>query len=178
MVRAIFFDRDGVINDVIDRGDNCVVKGREVRFTAPWKYEEFKINDGVNELLKKLKGLGFLIILTTNQPDICYGTMAAADHEKIMAEVEKLPFDDIFVCPHGREDGCVCKKPKPGMLLAAANKYNIDLTSSFMIGDTKSDIGAGKAVGCTTVLLEREYNMGVEADIRVAKLIHITGIIK
>ena len=178
MARAIFFDRDGVINEVVDRGGDCVVAGKKVRFTAPWKYEEFKLKNGVEEVLKKLKELGFLIILVTNQPDISYGTMTADEHERIMAEVRLLPFDDIFVCPHGRADGCEFKKPKPGMILDAATKHNIDLSASFFVGDSENDMLAGFAAGCKTILFCTKHNRHVEVGIKVEKLADIIKMVK
>ncbi len=166
MVRAIFLDRDGVVNDVIDRGEDCVVQGKRVRFTAPWKYEEFCARKGVEDFLNKLKELNFLVILVTNQPDITYGTMPLAEHERIMEDVKRLSFDDIFVCTHGREDNCQCKKPKPGMLLEAARKHKVDLKRSFMVGDTKSDVEAARSAGCMSVLLNDGRNHDVGADFR------------
>lgn len=178
MQRVVFFDRDGVLNDTVDRGDNCVVLGKKVRFTAPWKYDEFKLRDGVNQLLADLKEMGFLVILATNQPDIAYKMMTPEDHEKIMADVRRLPLDDIFVCPHGRHDGCECKKPKPGMLLQAAEKHGIDLENSFMVGDTKSDTGAAKEAGCKSILLCDGRNKEVEADFRINNLSEVVDLIR
>lgn len=164
MRRAVFLDRDGVINDVVDRGENCFVQGKHVRFTAPWRYDEFHLKAEAVAALGELKKSGLLKILATNQPDITYGTMPQAEHKRIMAEVKTLPLDDIFVCLHGRQDGCQCKKPKPGLLLLAAEKWNIDLGKSFMVGDEASDMAAGKAVGCTTILISTDRNKDVPAD--------------
>lgn len=178
MARAIFFDRDGVVNHIIDRGDDHIVAGKKIRFTGPWKHEEFKLKEGVHEAITHLKDLGFLVILTTNQPDVRYGYMLEEEYEKIMNEVSQLPFHDIFVCRHGREDGCECKKPKSGMMLEAAKKYNIDLASSFMVGDTENDTKSGKTAGCTTILVEQHYNTDVEADIRISHLKELIDLIK
>jgi len=167
---AIFLDRDGVINDVIDRGGNCFVQGKKVRFTAPWRYQEFKLKRGIIEAMQRMRQLGYLVILATNQPDITYGTMMPVEYAKIMADVRKLPWDDIFVCTHGRDDGCDCKKPKPGMLVAAARKHHIDLKKSFMVGDTKDDTCAGKAAGCMTVLISDDCNGREQTDFCVADL--------
>lgn len=166
--RALFFDRDGVLNDTVDRGDNFFVQGKKVRWTAPFNYGEFHLRSGVSELLEEAGRLGFLRILVTNQPDVTYGTMSVEEYERIMAEVKKLPFDDIYVCTHGRDDGCLCKKPLPGMLLTAAGKWGIDLNTSYMIGDTKIDTEAAKAAGCVSILLEDGRNSGITADRRAA----------
>lgn len=178
MERAIFLDRDGVVNHIIDRGDDCVVAGRKVRYTGPWKYEEFKLKEGVNEVIQELKDLGFLVILTTNQPDVKYGVLPKEVYERIMSDIRELSFHDIFVCEHTREDGCICKKPKSGMMLAAAEKHNIDLSLSYMVGDTENDTKAGKGAGCTTILVEQHYNLDVEADIKVNNLREIIDLIK
>src|SRR3989338_8612220 len=151
--RAVFFDRDGVINDVIDRGKNFYVKGKKVRWTAPFQFNEFRLKPGVEELLKRIGEAGFLRILLTNQPDIAYGLLTTDQHNRIMDEVKKLPFEDIFICLHSRFDNCICKKPKPGMLFEATRKHGINLQSSYVIGDSDSDIKAGDAAGCTTILI-------------------------
>src|SRR3989338_11315000 len=95
--KAIFFDRDGVLNEVIDRGKGFSVAGKQVRWSAPFRFNEFRLKSGLTELLEKIKEVGYLRILVTNQPDIAYGMMTAEDHELIMAEIKKLPFDDIYV---------------------------------------------------------------------------------
>lgn len=175
--RAVFIDRDGVICEAIDRGDNCFVAGKKVRFTAPWRYNEFRLLPGVEAALKRLGELGFVRLLVTNQPDVAYGAMAQEDYDRIVAEVKKLPLDDIFTCLHTRFDGCDCKKPKPGMLLAAAAKWKIDMTSSFMIGDEESDMAAGRAVGCVTLLIDYPRNQESASDHRVKTLIEAVALI-
>lgn len=176
--RAIFLDRDGVINDTIDRGDDFLVEGKKVRWTAPFSYDEFKMKNGVEAALSQMGALGFLRILVTNQPDIAYGRLPAAEHERIMSCVAALPFDDIFICFHRRSDGCLYKKPKPGMLLQASEKWEIDLSASIMIGDTLADLEAGRAVDCTTILISHDYNQDISAERRVANLLEATEIIK
>ena len=176
--RAIFLDRDGVINDVVDRGDNCVVLDKQVRWTAPWTYAEFILKPGVIDALQKFKAAGYLIILATNQPDLAYGTMKREDHDKIMTDIRALPFDDIFICEHGRDEGCGCKKPKPGMLLEAGKKWHIDLAQLFIVGDTKSDMGTGQAAGCKVIIIDHEQNQKLEPDYRVKNLSEVMGILK
>lgn len=178
MARAIFLDRDGVINHIVDRGDDCVVAGRKVRYTGPWKHEEFRLKDDVIEVLTELRNLGFLVILITNQPDVKYGVLPEEDHKKIMNDVCLLPFHDVFVCEHTRYDGCECKKPKSGMILAATEKHDIDLAVSYMVGDTENDIMAGKDAGCKTILIEQYYNIGVDADIKVSNLREFISLIR
>ena len=168
--RAVFLDRDGVINDTVDRGENFFVKGKQVRWTAPWRHDEFHLKNGVATALKELGRSSFLKILVTNQPDVIYENMSQLEYDKIMADVKKLPLDDIFVCAHGRDDGCECKKPKPGMLLEAAKKWGIDLQNSFIVGDSESDVKAGQAAGCKTILIDDSQNKDIAADIHVTNL--------
>jgi D-glycero-D-manno-heptose 1,7-bisphosphate phosphatase len=169
MKRAVFLDRDGVINRVILKG------GRPF---SPRNFKQLDFLDGVKEVLTKLRGNDFLNIVITNQPDIARGLMRLCVLQKINDVVrEKLAVDDIFVCPHDDIDNCHCRKPKPGMLLDAATKWDINLTSSFLIGDQWKDIEAGRAAGCTTILLDYPYNRRVVPDFRVDKLQHAAQII-
>lgn len=175
--RAVFFDRDGVINEMVERGDDFFVHGKKIERSAPYYFSEFKMYPGVEEFLANLEPHGFLRVLATNQPDITYGTMPPEEHEKIMEVVNTLPFDALYLCLHGRNDGCECKKPLPGMLHNAASDHNIDLASSYMVGDSSADVKAGQAAGCKTILVDRPYNQEVEADYRVRDLNEIFGII-
>lgn len=168
--RAVFIDRDGVLNECVDRGENFEVAGKKVRWTAPYRREEFKLKDGVEEALDAL--CGFVRILVTNQPDIAYGMLPVPEHVSIMGEIAVLPLDDVFFCFHKRNTGCACRKPKPGMLLAAAEKWKIRLIHSYMIGDMESDMKAGRAAGCRVVLIDAPYNQGVEAHFRARDLQH------
>ncbi|KKT29452.1 MAG: histidinol-phosphate phosphatase family protein [Parcubacteria group bacterium GW2011_GWC1_44_10] len=163
-------DRDGVINDTVDRGENVFVQDKKVRWTAPWRHDEFHCKDGVAVALEEFGKLGFLKILVTNQPDVVYGNMSQLEYDKIMADIKELSLDDIFVCMHGRDDGCECKKPKPGMLISAAQKWGIDLKKSFMVGDSESDIKASQAAGCKTILIDCAQNKNLKADARVTNL--------
>ncbi|MCH9614518.1 MAG: D-glycero-alpha-D-manno-heptose-1,7-bisphosphate 7-phosphatase [Chlamydiia bacterium] len=146
MKRAVFLDRDGVINAPI------FADGRSY---PPKTLKEFKLIPGVKEALETLHQEGFLLILTTNQPDVGRGTqkreIVEAMHQKLRDE---LPFTDIEVC---FDDSLDTYKPKPGMLLNAAKKHNIDLRSSFMVGDRWRDVDAGTAAGCSTIFIDLGY---------------------
>ncbi|OGH64474.1 MAG: hypothetical protein A2821_03060 [Candidatus Magasanikbacteria bacterium RIFCSPHIGHO2_01_FULL_41_23] len=168
--RAVFFDRDGILNDTVDRGEDFFVQGKKVRYTAPFSYKEFCPKTGIEEVLNTIHSLDFLCILVTNQPDITYGTMSLVEHERIMSEVKTWPLDDIFVCMHGRDGGCVCKKPLPGMILEAAKKWNIDLGRSFIVGDTQNDIQAGTNAGCQAILIDAVNNQELAAEHRIKNL--------
>ena len=110
---------------------------------GPLTLEDFSIFPGVAEPVARLREAGFLTILATNQPGIARGQMSWKTlnqmHDILRASV---PLDDIEVCPHRDADGCACRKPKPGMLLAAAEKLGIDLAASYFVGDTVRDVGA------------------------------------
>ncbi|HOV88836.1 MAG TPA: HAD family hydrolase [Candidatus Paceibacterota bacterium] len=154
--RAIFLDRDGVINKAIIRAGG---------FSSPWSLDEFEIIDEVEEVLKEFKKLEFLNIIITNQPDIARGNLLLRELEKMHQIIlERLPVDDIQYCPHDDKDNCDCRKPKPGMILRAAQKWNIDLNHSYVIGDRWKDIKASKAAGCKAFLIRREYNLDYQED--------------
>ncbi len=146
--RAVFLDRDGVIN----RSDV-----REGRPFAPLSVEEFDILPGVPESVAALREAGFLVIVTTNQKDIGLG-LASMDvletmHDKLRVEVL---VDDICVCTCG--ETCHRYKPNPGMLLDAAQQWDIDLAASIMVGDRWRDVDAGKAAGCLTYFIDCGYS--------------------
>lgn len=147
--KAVFLDRDGVINR------NIVRNGRPY---APARVEEFVLLPGVPEAAAALRDAGYLIIVATNQPDLRTGkqTQASVDlmHEKMRQAVH---VDDIEVCGHTDQDNCGCRKPKPGMLFNAARKHDIDLAQSWMIGDRWRDVEAGRAAGCHTIFVDYGY---------------------
>jgi D-glycero-D-manno-heptose 1,7-bisphosphate phosphatase len=153
LMRAIFFDRDGVLNRAI------VKNGKSY---PPRTMAEFEILAEARWACQFLKAHGFLLLCVTNQPDIARGT---ANWETVSAFNEllrqTLGLDAVMVCPHDDADGCACRKPKPGLLLSGADAYGIDLTASFMIGDRWRDIEAGRAVGCRTAFVDRGYDEGV-----------------
>jgi len=150
MNRAVFLDRDGVINRVTVRG------GRPY---PPANLELFKLLPGVPKAIESLRSAGYKLIIVTNQPDVATGTQELEVVEAIHRKIEALlPIDDLKVCYHIDEDCCDCRKPKPGMILEAAADWSICLEKSFMVGDRWRDIEAGKAAGCHTILLEYGYS--------------------
>jgi D-glycero-D-manno-heptose 1,7-bisphosphate phosphatase len=147
--RAVFLDRDGVLNEAVIRNGKP---------TAPWSPEELVIARGARELLGQLKGEGFLLIVVTNQPDVRRGQTSQTAVEQIHRKLSReLPLDDFFTCLHDDSDGCSCRKPLPGLLRQAAAKYEIELGSSYLIGDRWRDVDAGAAAGCRTVLIDLGY---------------------
>lgn len=145
--KAIFLDSDGVLNKAIIRDGNPV---------APTTLAELEIPDEVKPSLDKLKSAGYLLICVTNKPDIERGLMTQLDVDAIFDRIRSLlPLDDLFIC---YTENSNCYKPKPGLILEAAKKYDIDLVQSFMIGDRWRDIGAGQNAGCKTVWIDRGYS--------------------
>lgn len=146
---AVFLDRDGVLNAAIVRDGQPY---------PPGSLAEMTLVPGVQEACARLKQCGFLLIVVTNQPDIARGTATNAAVEAINAALQaKLGLDEVCICPHDDADACVCRKPKPGLLLAAADRWKIDLANSFMVGDRWRDIEAGRAAGCRTVFIDYDY---------------------
>jgi D-glycero-D-manno-heptose 1,7-bisphosphate phosphatase len=147
--RAVFLDRDGIINQSIVRDGKPY---------PPGSAEELEILPGVRDTLVSLRNAGFLNIVVTNQPDVATGKqkieIIEAMHRRLRLE---LALDDIKVCYHTDADGCDCRKPKPGMLLRAAREFGIDLEQSFMVGDRWRDIAAGQASQCTNFFIDYGY---------------------
>lgn len=149
-LRAAFLDRDGVIYRSIIR---------EGKGYAPTTLEEVEILPGVADALDALRAAGLLIVVVTNQPDVGAGHLERDLVERMHADLRaRFPIDDIRVCCHVTADRCSCRKPKPGMLLAAAADWGIDLSRSFMVGDRDTDTAAGRAVGCRTELIDYRYD--------------------
>ncbi|SVE45152.1 uncharacterized protein METZ01_LOCUS498006, partial [marine metagenome] len=125
----------------------------------PPSLDKLEILPDVPESLRLLKENGFLLIVVTNQPDVGRGTQKQETVEKMHTYLlNQLPLDDIYVCWHGQDGECECRKPSSGMLSQAAEKYGVDFQQSYLIGDRWKDIDAGKKVGCKTIFLDYQYN--------------------
>jgi len=149
-LRAVFLDRDGVLNRAL------IVDGRP---HSPSGLHEVEIPSGAPEACARLREAGFLLVVVTNQPEVARGRLTRKSVEEINNFLRgRVPFDDVRVCYHDDADECDCRKPKPGMLLAAARDFNIDLTRSFVVGDRWRDIEAGRRAGCRTVLIDCGYD--------------------
>ena len=167
--RAVFFDRDGVVNKVIVRDGKPY---------SPRTIEEFILNDGIREAAYHLRTRGFRVFVVSNQPDIARGKLSNDVLDLMIRRMRwEIPIDDVYICPHDEVHQCSCRKPKPGMLMELASRWNIDLLSSFMIGDTWKDIEAGKAAGCRTILLDAPYNQNTDCEYRVRSLSEAVNLI-
>src|SRR5262249_55938432 len=146
---AVFLDRDGVI---------VVPEFRDGRSFAPRRLEDFRLYPDAAASLQKLKQAGFLFAVVTHHPGGGDGLIphrgVDAMHEIMVRE---LPPDAVKACFHGHGEHCGCRKPKPGMILEAAVELGINLKKSFMVGDRKSDVEAGRAAGCATVFIDLGY---------------------
>ncbi len=163
--KAVFLDRDGVIN-------------RYMGFLRD--ISDFELIDGVAKAIRIINDSGYLCIVVTNQPVIARGEVTRDELDEIHAKMETMLgkegayIDGLYVCPHHPDKGfkgeipelkvdCDCRKPKPGMLLKAAEEYNIDLSQSWMIGDSWRDVAAGEAAGVKTVLLDGDGSEGIKS---------------
>lgn len=155
-MRAIFLDRDGVL----------IKAGKQHGLpTSAKKLSDVVLDPNAIESIITLKQMGFLCVMVTNQPDVARGVCKEKDVIEINDYlIRTLKLDATYACFHDNLDNCDCRKPKPGMLLAAAKDFIISLTSSYLIGDRWRDIDAGAAVQCCTVFIDHGY----EESLRVA----------
>lgn len=170
--RAIFIDRDGTINKYVGFLRNI---------------DEFELMDGVTEAIRIINASGYLAIVITNQPVVARSEVTVPELRLIHNKLETLLgaegayIDGLYYCPHHPHKGypgevpelkidCECRKPKPGMLIKASGDFNIDLASSWMIGDGESDAQAGRAAGCHTALIDKTGKNQANAEIVVKNL--------
>lgn len=160
-MRAVFLDRDGVINANIER---------DGRLVAPTRIEQFVLLPGVEDAVRRLKAAGFLVVVVTNQPDVATGRNSRDTIEAMHAVIRsRMPVDDIKACFHVDADNCECRKPKPGMILQAAAEYGIDLPASYVVGDRWRDIEAGRIAGCSTIFVD--YSVAQDGPCRPDKTV-------
>ncbi len=171
MQRAVFLDRDGVINRAVVRDGKPY---------PPAGLADMEILPGVKMALSALRAQGWLLIVVTNQPDVARGTKSREEVEAINQYLQKvLPIDEFRTCYHDSGDGCDCRKPLPGALMAAAQVHNIDLAASFMVGDRWRDTEAGERAGCKTIFIDYGYaeKQPQTIDFRVHSLAQAADII-
>lgn len=147
---AVFLDRDGV-----------VVRAR-VEGGRPYSarsLDELVVIAGASEACAALRDAGFAVVVVTNQPEVARGTMDRVVLDEMHAVlVRDLSIDEVLVCPHDDADECPCRKPRPGMLLDAAERMDLDLSRSVMVGDRWRDVEAGRRAGCVTVFVDHRYD--------------------
>ena len=151
MTKAIFLDRDGVINQ--ERKD--YVK----------KLDEFRILDKTSDAINIIKNRGFLVIIITNQSAINRKLLSVETlnkiHEKLQSYLERYDtsFDQVYFCPHMPSENCECRKPKPGLIIQAVTDFKIDLSQSYMIGNSETDLQAARNAGCNGILLKKNQTL-------------------
>ena len=165
MTPAVFFDRDGVLNEATVR-DGVP--------HPPRSLAELHIVPGARSAISAVRGAGYMTIIITNQPDVARG---AQDHRIVdalnAAVAGAVGADAVYTCAHDDADNCACRKPKPGLILRAAQDHRLDLKRSFFIGDRWKDVACGKSAGCTTIFLDRGYpetSLDPGADYSVSSL--------
>ena len=171
---AVFFERDGILTNLVDEGGH---------FRTAQRMEEFRLRDGVATALSELRRAGFLLFATTNQPGVTAGTPSRRELELMHTFLSrKLGLDGVLVCPHPLDDSCTCRKPLPGLLKEAAHQYKLDLEHSFVVSDRWEDAEMADAVGATSVLVRAKANGNghhdyIVADFAaaVAKVIEVAG---
>jgi D-glycero-D-manno-heptose 1,7-bisphosphate phosphatase len=156
MKQAVFIERDGVLN---------VVRVERQHQVSPLTLEEFRVNPKAGPLLKQLKAAGLLLIATINQPGLSRGYQSRRELDRMHDALRRaLPLDDILVCPHDEIDRCPCRKPKPGLLVEAAFKWQLNLDRSFVISDKWQDAEAARTAGCVSLLLRSPWVGNVHHD--------------
>ena len=159
--RAVFLDRDGVLNEVVTRNGAP---------ESPRSLDELALAPDIGAVAE-LREAGWLVFLITNQPDVARGNITVEllneFHDRIRARVQ---LDDVRVCMHEDADACECRKPKPGMILDLAQEWGVDPTRSFVIGDMWRDVDAARAAGCRSILIRRDYNTDARPDAEVQTL--------
>jgi D-glycero-D-manno-heptose 1,7-bisphosphate phosphatase len=161
---AVFLDRDGVLNEV---------EVRDGTPHPPATVEQLRLLPGVVEACHRLRDLGFVLVVVTNQPDIARGKQTRDEVDRMHDVLRgRVPLDDIVVCAHDDADDCPCRKPRPGMILDAAARLDLDLAESVCVGDRWRDVESAKRAGVMAIFVDRGYGerRPTNADAVVASL--------
>jgi D-glycero-D-manno-heptose 1,7-bisphosphate phosphatase len=169
---AVFLDRDGILNRAVVRDGKPY---------PPAKLEDVEILPDSITALQQLHAAGYILIGITNQPDVARGTQSRKVVESINGMIQsRLPVLEIFVCYHDNNDHCDCRKPRPGLILQAAEKHGLDLSQSWMVGDRWKDIAAGHNAGLKTIFVDYSYTEtyeGIPPDFTVKDILFLPDII-
>lgn len=167
---AVFFDRDGIINDIVMRDE---------KVSSPRKLQEFQIRSDFEQFYSYVARQTDLLFVVSNQPDIARKLMRSEDLDEMNALLlSRFSFKEILYCLHDDSHACQCRKPKPGMLLSAMSSYGIQADEAIIIGDSYKDILAGQAAGLKTIYRRDSYNASIscEPDFVVTKLMEIVDL--
>ncbi len=150
-IKTVFLDRDGIINEPVHRGSIV---------SSPRALTEFKLTSDFEELYERISGLTLFVV--SNQPDITRGLLEPQVLEEIGQFLKsRFHFTEIIYCTHDDSCACLCRKPKPGMILETLSRYGLDSHEAVIIGDSYKDILAGQNAGITTIYCRRSYNSGI-----------------
>jgi len=167
--RVVFLDRDGVINELILR---------DGAFVSPREFREFRLRSGVERAIRVLKSSNYLVVVVTNQPDIARCLMSIDQLSQMTEAILQIGVDEVLVCPHDSLDGCICRKPKPGLINQFLRMLEEAPESVWMVGDRESDILAGISVGARTVLISDDaIPSETRADSICSSLLHAAEMI-
>lgn len=168
-IDAIFFDRDGVVNEVVMR---------EGVVSSPRSWDEFRIRLDFAQFHSALRGKSVRLFVVSNQPDISRNLLDIADLARMDAEMKRqFEFDEIMYCTHDNGDECECRKPRPGMIISLLQKHGLHRDRVVFVGDGEKDVMAGRAAGVPTILLKRPYNAHVQAEFTVDTLREILDLV-
>jgi D-glycero-D-manno-heptose 1,7-bisphosphate phosphatase len=149
MKQAVFIERDGVLNRA------GVERNHQV---SPLTLAEFRVNKDAPNVLAKLKSARLVLIVTTNQPGLSRGYQSRRELDRMHEQLRRtVPVDDILVCPHDEMDHCPCRKPKPGLLVEAAFKHQLDLDRSYVISNKWQDSEVARTAGCTSLMIQSPW---------------------
>ena len=153
---AVFLDRDGVLNRPVVR---------EGKPYPPQSVADFEVYPEAAAAVRKLRGMGFVVCVVTNQPDVARGAQTLAEIEAMHRRLRyEAGIEHFYICLHDDADRCDCRKPKPGLLTRAAADLGILLAGSYMIGDRWRDVDCGRAAGCRTIFIDRGYSESLRAQ--------------
>ncbi len=145
--RAVFLDRDGILNQLV---------ARDGLWVSPRRRTEFRLFAEAPAAVARLKAAGWRIFVVTNQPDVARGLMDPAELEAMHSFLQSsVSAEEVVVCPHDDADACECRKPAPGLLVDVSQRHGVDLRASFVVGDSWRDIEAGRRAGCWTIGVDR-----------------------
>jgi D-glycero-D-manno-heptose 1,7-bisphosphate phosphatase len=167
MLKTLFLDRDGIINEIVMR---------EGVVSSPRLVAEFVIRPDFIEFYKRVERTSLNVFVVSNQPDVSRGAIARSDLDEIVNVMKaRFKFTEICHCFHDDRDDCKCRKPKPGMISGFLEQYDLRSDEAIIIGDSYKDILAGKAAGVGTVYLQQDYNAqgACEPDYVVSKLTEV-----
>ena len=172
MIKNIFLDRDGIINEVVLRNSKA---------ESPRTLSEFNIRQEFVDFYNKTADGNYNLFVVSNQPDIARNKMDIKELEMMTGQLKSsFNFKEISYCTHDDSDNCDCRKPKPGMIISILNKFKLEKQASVIVGDSSKDIAAGKNAGIKTILLQTGYNRGysIKADYFINSLLEILSLIK